>query len=109
MSEPSEPDDSDRLRRLRELNRKLDQIIRDGDAKLHSLEDRVLAHSAQSSYAVAIENIYLQRTIRKLTIVILVFTIIAALAGSIQATYAVLSYYYPHHQLQQEGSPPQAK
>ena len=100
MTELFEPNDSSehRLQRLIELNRQLDEIIRGGDAKLDSLKARIEAHAAQSSYAVAIENIRLQRKISKLTIIILVFTIVAAIAGTVQAVCAVASYRLALHQ-----------
>jgi hypothetical protein len=65
MNVPSEPhDDSDRrLERLRQLNRKLDEIIRDGDTKLPQL----LAHVADTSTAAAIESLELQREVRDMT------------------------------------------
>ena len=65
MNHPSEPnDDSDRrLQRLRELNRKLDEIIRDGETKLSPL----LANVANIEAAAAIESLELQREVRDMT------------------------------------------
>jgi hypothetical protein len=87
MNVPSEPhDDSDRrLERLRQLNRKLDEIIRDGDTKLPQL----LAHVADTSTAAAIESLELQREVRDMTLWIKWLTIIITVLTLVMAYVSV--------------------
>ena len=115
-SESSDPNDDSqrRLERLKELNRKLEESIRDGDAKIDALrarvadpgrlsfaaalddmelQARVSADAGRLSYAAAIENLELQRETRDLTVEIKRLTVDLKRLTICAVVFAVLAFF----------------
>ena len=112
MSDLDDPDGR-RLKNLQDLNRRLDEIIRDGEAGISQL----LTHAARASADAAIESQALQRKMTKLTSLIFWLTIVITFLTAAGITCSALQVYYARasyvlglrqslHTPPRSGSPP---